>query len=266
MAPFLGRTCTTLFCGCLWVASLPCALGAEGQAPPTKPAAPQSDPVKKPSGEAEPTTPPTTKEPADEATKRRAADQPTAPLGPLHASLFKDLDGKPVSLADSAGKPIVIEMWATWCGPCRKQRASLHRLAKEFPDVVFVAASTDEKGPDVVKAFLAKNPDEKGEESRIRDLMSTPQFRAVVAKVRKENSIPQTVFVSRKGEIADVALGQQDERFMRAVLKNLLKAKAPGSEPKEADKAPTKDGRPGVDTKEKKDVETGTPSGAPASR
>lgn len=157
----------------------------------------------------------------------------------MHASLFTDLDGHPVNLAEHAGKPIVIELWATWCGPCRKQREAVHRIAKDFPDVVFIAASADEGGAPAVKSFLAKNPTESDPASPIRDLMSTPAFRTQIAKVRSANTVPQTIYVTRRGEIADVALGQQDERFMRAMIKNLSKVKsAPDASPAPPQAAP----------------------------
>ncbi|MBL9118302.1 MAG: redoxin family protein [Phycisphaerae bacterium] len=242
-------------------------------APPT-----ERDPNAAPPGPAPATAPPAKEEAkrddGSESTKAPAVktDAPAVPLGPMHATLFTDLDGKPANLADSAGKPMVIELWATWCGPCRKQRQTIHQIAKDFPDVVFVAASTDEKGPSVVKEFLAKSAQESDPDSPIRDLMSTPQFRAILRKFRTENTIPQTVYVTRGGEVADVAMGQQDPRFMRAVLKNLLKAQVPkgtetkpGATPQPKPKAPA-DGTTPDPNPAPNDSPTGPPTDRPATR
>jgi thiol-disulfide isomerase/thioredoxin len=220
-------------------------------------------------------------------TKDASSAAPATPLGPMHGSLFTDLDGNPVSLAEHAGKPMVIEMWATWCGPCRKQRETIHKIAKEFPDVVFVGASVDEKGASAVKQYLATNAAERAAaqaakqdgSTSIRDLMATPSFRALISKVRKDKTVPQTVYVSRRGEIADVALGQQDERFMRAVIKNLLKAKAPapadGSESGKPESGKPESGKPageptrsptGSPTGTPTSTPTGTPTGTPAEK
>ena len=49
-----------------------------------------------------------------------------------------DKDGKAVQLSDFAGKPIVINFWATWCGYCKQEMPDFDKAYKEYPDVVFV--------------------------------------------------------------------------------------------------------------------------------
>ena len=50
-----------------------------------------------------------------------------------------------VSLSDFHGKVVVVDVWATWCGPCRKEVPYLVKLEKEGKDVVFIGVSVDEK-------------------------------------------------------------------------------------------------------------------------
>lgn len=49
-----------------------------------------------------------------------------------------DADGKAVALSSFAGKPIVINFWATWCGYCKLEMPDFDRAYKEYPDVVFL--------------------------------------------------------------------------------------------------------------------------------
>jgi thiol-disulfide isomerase/thioredoxin len=67
--------------------------------------------------------------------------------------------GKPVDLAAFKGKQIVVvEFWATWCGPCRTSIPHLTAMQKKFKDVIFIGVSAEEA--DVVKKFVAKMGDQ----------------------------------------------------------------------------------------------------------
>jgi thiol-disulfide isomerase/thioredoxin len=57
---------------------------------------------------------------------------------------LKDLNGKRVRLRDYAGKIVVLNFWATWCGPCREEMPRLQRAEKEFDGVIFIGVSLDD--------------------------------------------------------------------------------------------------------------------------
>ncbi len=63
----------------------------------------------------------------------------------MAASAFNAPDGKPVTLAAFRGKPVLVNLWATWCGPCVKEMPSLDRLAKRSAGklVVLTVNQTD---------------------------------------------------------------------------------------------------------------------------
>ncbi|CDX19921.1 Thiol:disulfide interchange protein tlpA [Mesorhizobium sp. ORS 3324] len=71
---------------------------------------------------------------------------------------FTDGTGKQKTLADYSGKLVLLNLWATWCAPCRKEMPTLDRLEAELggPDFEVVALSMDQKGPDAVKKFFAE--------------------------------------------------------------------------------------------------------------
>lgn len=71
---------------------------------------------------------------------------------------FVDGNGRPLSLADFHGQAVLLNIWATWCVPCRKEMPSLDRLQAKFDPAKFrvVAVSIDRKGIPTVKKFYAE--------------------------------------------------------------------------------------------------------------
>ena len=73
---------------------------------------------------------------------------------PAPDTQFNDPDGQPTSLAEVAGKPVLVNLWATWCGPCVKELPTLDRLSKS-PGAPHILAISQDMGPHAsVVAFL----------------------------------------------------------------------------------------------------------------
>jgi thiol-disulfide isomerase/thioredoxin/tetratricopeptide (TPR) repeat protein len=78
---------------------------------------------------------------------------------------FTTLDGKPVSLSDWKGKVVIVDYWATWCGPCRQSFPSMQKLYEKYrtnPNVVFAIVNVWERDkqkdrPTIVREFLQQN-------------------------------------------------------------------------------------------------------------
>src|SRR5262249_45636499 len=69
----------------------------------------------------------------------------------------KHHDGKPISLDDTKGKIVLLNFWATWCGPCRAEIPDLIELQTKYKDqLAIIALATDEDEPDDVKKFAQK--------------------------------------------------------------------------------------------------------------
>ena len=73
----------------------------------------------------------------------------------------EDLNGNPVKLSTFQGKPLFINVWATWCGPCLRELPAVENLAANSKwkdrDLVFLAISTDNQA-DALKRFLKDKP------------------------------------------------------------------------------------------------------------
>jgi thiol-disulfide isomerase/thioredoxin len=69
-------------------------------------------------------------------------------------AMFKDPDGADVSLADLAGTPVLVNLWATWCAPCVKELPTLDRLSGMRKGITILAVSQDTGPHASVEAFL----------------------------------------------------------------------------------------------------------------
>ncbi|GLS17506.1 thiol:disulfide interchange protein TlpA [Labrys miyagiensis] len=75
---------------------------------------------------------------------------------PLTSISFQTADGAKVTLADFKGKTVLLNLWATWCIPCRKEMPALNKLQADLggKDFEVVAVNIDTQGPERVEAFL----------------------------------------------------------------------------------------------------------------
>ncbi len=84
------------------------------------------------------------------ATGEVAALLPADPPQSLKSLAFNGADGKPTTLADHAGKIVLLNLWATWCAPCRAEMPALDALQKEMGSDAFqVVAVNVDTGDDV---------------------------------------------------------------------------------------------------------------------
>ena len=106
---------------------------------------------------------------------------------------FQDGDGKPHALSDFRGKLVLLNLWATWCAPCREEMPALDRLEQTLggPDFQVIALSLDSSGAATVRRFY----DEIG--IRKLAIFVDPSMEAT-GKLRTVG-IPTTVLVDREG-------------------------------------------------------------------
>lgn len=138
----------------------------------------------------------------------------TPPI-PSPAWELKGTDGKPVKSSDFAGKVVILDFWATWCGPCRMEIPGFIELQKQYADrgLVVVGVSLDQGGAPVVKSFIEKAainyPVVLGDET-------------VVNAFGGVEGIPTTFIIDRKGQIVRKHVGYADKSEFEAEIKPLL--------------------------------------------
>lgn len=102
--------------------------------------------------------PAATVNPTSGTTQEAAAIQFVKNPDAAPAFQLNDLDGKPLSLAEAKGKIVLLNFWATWCGPCRAEIPDLVDLQKRYADKLeIIALATDEDDPDEVRRFILQS-------------------------------------------------------------------------------------------------------------
>ena len=114
---------------------------------------------------------------------------------------FVDGDNRPYSLTDFRGKVLLLNIWATWCPPCRKEMPSLDRLQARLADKDFlvVPLSTDLHGHVQVERFYR--------ESGIHSLGVFLDPTASVSMTLKAPGLPATYLIDREGRALGIKFG-----------------------------------------------------------
>ena len=113
--------------------------------------------------------------------------------GILRDAPMQGLSGPSRLLSDYRGTPLIINVWASWCGPCRQEMASLDRLSRRYGEKQFVVIgiSTDDY-PDAARGFLQKSG------TRFRHFIDT---RLLLENMLGADRIPLTILVDAKGRV-----------------------------------------------------------------
>jgi thiol-disulfide isomerase/thioredoxin len=75
------------------------------------------------------------------------------PSAPLPQLVLSRLDGGSLALSDLAGKPVVLNLWASWCGPCRREMPVLRQVQRDHPEVTFIFVNQGEPA-ETIRAYL----------------------------------------------------------------------------------------------------------------
>lgn len=133
---------------------------------------------------------------------------------------LKALDGKSYSLPSSTGKPVIINFWASWCGPCRLEAPELVKLYDKYKrklEIYAVNMTTQDTAEDA-KAFA----DAFGFTFPV---LLDDDKKTTVSKRYRVQAIPTTFFVDKNGFIVDKITGIADPQTLESKFKSLAAAK-----------------------------------------
>ena len=134
----------------------------------------------------------------------------------------KDINDKPVSFSDFEGKYVYIDVWATWCAPCKAEIPHLKALEEELSgsDIVFMSISLDKKADlQKWKNFVKK------EALGGVQLIAENDFNSDLANTYKINSIPRFLLFDKSGNIINTQADRPSNPELKKQLKELLESK-----------------------------------------
>ena len=108
-------------------------------------------------------------------------------------------DGRIINLTDLKGKKVFVNLWATWCPPCRAEIPSIEKLSKKAPDVAYVMLSLDQNF-DLAKQYAKVNK------------MSLPIYYPAsnLPQMFNTEGLPATFIFNEKGELIKTNMGAED--------------------------------------------------------
>lgn len=128
------------------------------------------------------------------------------------------IDGKPYTLSKFRGKAVLINLWATWCPPCRAEMPAIEIIYQEFRDqgfIVLAVNATSQDEPSAIAPFL----DQYGITFPVL-LDETGN----ISTIYKLQSLPSSYFIDRQGVVQEVIIGgPMSEALLRTRVEQILK-------------------------------------------
>ena len=123
---------------------------------------------------------------------------------PAPAFTVRDLDGREISPASLRGKVVIVNFWATWCGPCRAEIPDLVALQEKYKDTLqVIGISEDEAGVEVVKRFAAEH------KVNYPVAMTTPEIEKLFPGI---SALPTSFILDRESRVVQKHVGMLSAR------------------------------------------------------
>ncbi len=135
---------------------------------------------------------------------------------PISSIKFEDISGSVIDLKDYTGKLVILNFWATWCAPCKKEMPSLDKLyqSSKFNNLIIFAINTEQPNPEKTKKFFSNLNIEKLNIFFDKNLNFVKYF--------KLRGVPTTILINKDGEEFARIIGEvnfQDKKFVKWLLK-----------------------------------------------
>ena len=147
----------------------------------------------------------------------QAAVKPTKDRKVAPEFALKDSDGKTVKLSDYKGKVVLLNFWATWCGPCKIEIPWFKEFETTYKNKNFavLGVAMDDEGWEIVKPYIEQ------QKINYRTLLGTEPVGALYGGV---DSLPTTFMVDREGRVASIHIGLVSKSVYVDEIKKLLDA------------------------------------------
>ncbi|HZI19530.1 MAG TPA: cytochrome c biogenesis protein/redoxin [Pyrinomonadaceae bacterium] len=143
-----------------------------------------------------------------------AGEEAAAKFPPLPDAEFKTIDGRPFRLSELRGQVVLLNFWATWCGPCRGEIPEFNELVREHGDRGFtVVGVTSHDTPEQVRGFQKDVPQSY---TVLFGPEDTPD------RFNNGPGLPVTYVLDRQGRVREKILGPRDRAGFEALVKPLL--------------------------------------------
>ena len=135
---------------------------------------------------------------------------------PISSIIFEDFSGNEIDLKDYHGKLVIINFWATWCAPCKKEMPSLDNLYQDdnFKNLQVFAVNMEQPNITKTKNFFTN--------LNIRKLEIFFDSNLNFVKEFKLRGVPTTILINKKGEEFARIIGEvnfQDKKFVKWLSK-----------------------------------------------
>lgn len=133
---------------------------------------------------------------------------------------LKDCDGQPVKMKDFAGKVLLVNVWGTWCPPCRRELPDLAAAAEKYKSQGFeiVGLNTESETGDEANELIRKSKKEFG-----INYPCALVSEETLSQIPNLNGVPTSIFFNREGKILARVVGMIDKMTLEMIIERLLK-------------------------------------------